>query len=81
MLTSDIDRRQIISEQYHLVISCFSFFRVIFFFFGHTVQHVSSLSGMESVPPTVEAWSLNHWTAREVDMLFFKKAEGILMYT
>ena len=22
--------------------------------------------GIEPVPPAVEAWSLNHWTAREV---------------
>ena len=22
--------------------------------------------GIEPVPPVVEAWSLNHWTAREV---------------
>ena len=25
--------------------------------------------GIESVPPAVEAWSLNHWTAREVPII------------
>ena len=30
------------------------------------IQDLSSLIGMEPVPPAVEAWSLNHWTAREV---------------
>ena len=29
--------------------------------------------GMGPVPPTVEAWSLNHWTAREVPAVLFKK--------
>ena len=26
--------------------------------------------GMEAVPPAVEAWSLNHWTTREVPQYF-----------
>ena len=26
-------------------------------------------TGIEPVPPAVEAWSLNHWTAREVQNL------------
>ena len=26
--------------------------------------------GIEPVPPVVEAWSPNHWTAREVPELF-----------
>lgn len=34
-------------------------------YFGHAVQHVeTSITGTESMPPVVEAWSLNHWTAR-----------------
>ena len=27
--------------------------------------------GIESMPPAVEAWSLNHWTTREVPLHFF----------
>ena len=27
---------------------------------------------MEPLPPAVEAWSLNHWTAREVPGWFLK---------
>ena len=27
--------------------------------------------GIEHVPPALEAWSLNHWTSREVPMLLF----------
>ena len=29
--------------------------------------------GIEPMPPAVEAWSLNHWTAREVLTFFFVK--------
>ena len=34
----------------------------LFYFFGHAVYHAG--------PHTVEAWSLNHWTAREVSRVF-----------
>ena len=27
--------------------------------------------GIKSVPPAVEAWSLNHWTTREVPLTIF----------
>ena len=27
--------------------------------------------GVETVPPALEAWSLNHWTTREVFMVVF----------
>ena len=50
--------------------------RYIFFsflVFGHATWHVESAwgilvlgPGIKPVPPAVEAWSLNHWTAREV---------------
>ena len=29
--------------------------------------------GIEPVPPVVEAWSPNHWTAREFPCKFFSK--------
>ena len=32
--------------------------------------------GIEPAPPALEAWSLNHWTAREVPFFFFKKNQG-----
>ena len=28
-------------------------------------------SGIEPMPPAVEAWNLNHWTAKEVPLLAF----------
>ena len=31
--------------------------------------------GIEPVPPALGAWSLNHWTAREVPQLFFPQCE------
>ena len=38
-----------------------------FFFFGHTVCGILVLQPrIRPSPPTMEAWSLNHWTAREV---------------
>ena len=37
-----------------------------FFFFCRGTRDLSSPTGMETVPPAMEAWSLNHWTAREV---------------
>ena len=38
-----------------------------FFFFCHTVCGIlDSQPGTEPVPSTLEAWSPNHWTAREV---------------
>ena len=38
------------------------------FFFGCAVsiRYLSSLGpGIKPMPPAVEAWSLNHWTARK----------------
>ena len=37
--------------------------------------------GMELVNPAVEAWSLNHWTTREVQTFYnLKKSEKILLF-
>ena len=33
------------------------------------VWDLSFMTGIEPVPPTVEVWSLNHWTAREIPSL------------
>ena len=32
---------------------------------------LSSPTRMEPAPPALEAWSLNHWTAREVQLLIY----------
>ena len=39
-----------------------------FFFWPHGVAHriLAPLPGIKPAPPAVEAWSLNHWSAREV---------------
>ena len=47
----------------------FKFYLFIYLFVGHVPQRVGvlvPLSGIEHMPPAVEARSLNHWTTREV---------------
>ena len=34
--------------------------------------------GIEPSPPALEAWSLNHWTAREIPQLVLLEAEACL---
>ena len=46
----------------------------LFTYFDYTMQHSGSLVPqpvMESEPPAVKAWSLNHWPTRKVPRLFF----------
>lgn len=53
-------------------------FQVFFFFLAapHGLQDFSSHPGIELVPPTVKAQSINHWTAREVPVpLTFESLE------
>ena len=38
--------------------------------FSSFVVVLVHLSGMKLMPPAAEAWSLNHWTAREVPLFF-----------
>ena len=40
---------------------------LLLFFFGHHVACgiLVLQPGIEPMPPALEAWSLNHWTARE----------------
>jgi len=50
-----------------------SFFNLINFFLAtlHSIWDLSSLTRDGTLGPALEAWSLNHWIAREV--LFLKK--------
>ena len=52
-----------------------SYFSFLFFFFWprHAACGIlASRPGIKPVPPALEAWSLNHWTAREVqEILLF----------
>ena len=52
----------------------FAHFLIVFFFsfFGHAIwqQDLSSQPGIERASPAVEVQSLNHWTTREVPVLF-----------
>ena len=49
----------------------FTLYLFIYLFFDHVACGILvPLLGMEPVPPPVEAWSLNHWTAREVPTLY-----------
>ena len=44
------------------------------FIFGHTACGILvPQPGIEPGPPALEAWSLNHWTAREVPHFCFRK--------
>ena len=46
-----------------------------FFFFGSTARHAELPQlGIEPMPPTVEAQSLNHWTTRETQKLYILTA-------
>ena len=47
----------------------------VFIFFGCHVAFGMTVPwpGIEPVPPAVEAWSFNHWTAREVPIFCFLK--------
>ena len=38
------------------------------------MRDLSLQAGMEPMPPAMDAWSLNHWTAREVPTVQFLKA-------
>ena len=56
---------------------CFIFtFKILFIYlyFGHAARGILvPQPGIEPAPPAVKAWSLNHWTSREVpDMYWFK---------
>ena len=51
------------------------FLSVYFLFFGCTVQHVGSWflnQGSNPMPPALGAQSLNHWTTREVSLVFIE---------
>ena len=49
-------------------------------------QDLSSRPGIEPAPPALEAWSLNHWTTREVPQIIFlnpsdpKNPRGLLHF-
>ena len=48
-----------------------NYFNFFFFFWSHcTVCGILvPQSGIEPLPPALEAWSLNHWTVRKVPIL------------
>ena len=57
----------IILEMEKVIIKWWKPVTFFFFFFGHTTWHAElPWPGIEPVSPAVKAWSLNHWTAREV---------------
>ena len=53
---------------------------LVFFFFFQLCHLACRIlvpwSGIESVPPEVEAWSLNHWTTKEVRQCFLTLGVG-----
>ena len=46
---------------------------ILFLFFGHTTQLMDLSSPRDQIhTAALEAWSLNHWMAREVPEFIFK---------
>ena len=58
------------------------FLAVLSFFLASpcSMRVLSSQPGIEYVPPALEVWRLNHWTAREVpsDVLFFELGSVVI---
>lgn len=63
----------------HLIIFFLSFFKVFTFWLHHAACGLLAPGpGIESVPPTLEARGINHWTAREVPVVTsFKSQENL----
>ena len=56
----------------YFLIYTYTFLHIYFFFFLATLCGILvPQPGIEPVPPAVEAWSLNHWTTREVLVYFY----------
>ena len=51
-----------------------SFWNHFFFFWPCSMWDLSSPPVLKPLPPAVEAWSLNHWTAREVPEIRFSQS-------
>ena len=59
-------------NNWHSVAVRWQLFKVLFIYFGNMACGILVLQpGIEPVPPAVEAWSLNHWTSREVPGNFY----------
>ena len=55
---------------------CFFFSYFFILVMSHDMQGLSSLiQGLNLHPSAVEAWSLSHWTTREVPRMFCKSKE------
>ena len=76
-------RSELIQQIYLITVGFFCFalvwyffvslvFYFIFCFWLHCAAYgiLGPEPGMESSPPAVEAWSLNHWTTREVSSVY-----------
>ena len=50
-----------------------SLYSFIFFFWPRGLWDLSSLTRDRTCTPALEAWSLNHWTAREVPMCLYSE--------
>ena len=61
-------------KKYSTLVFFFSFY-LSFFFFGRAACGIlDPRPGFEPTPLALEAWHLNHWTAREVPQPYFLKA-------
>ena len=63
----------VIYSRINYFIKLMSFFKLIFFWPHHMTWGILVPGlGIKPIPPALEVWSLNHWTAREVPNMFFK---------
>ena len=53
---------------------------ILFHFFGRACGILVPWPGIEPASPALEAWSLNHWTAREVPVLSCKEKNFTLFF-
>ena len=66
---------------YHSGLHCsffFFFLLLLLFFWLHSVacRIIVPQPGIEPASPAVEAWSLNHWTTREIPVVSFSKFQA-----
>ena len=58
---------------FFLIWECLNFSAFFFFIICMACSILVPQPGIKPIPPAVETWSLNHWTAREIPCLLFRR--------